>query len=145
MNPGALIHGLLFFLAFVAFVTLHEFAHAWIACRCGDDTPRVQGRFTLDPLAHIDLVGTILLPLAVTVLGALGGQSMLFGWGRPVQVNSSNFHHRRRDDILVSGAGPAMNLVIAVALLALMKALESAIAQEHLDTIQNLARLSLFL
>src|SRR3974377_665687 len=115
MDVGELIHGLLLFVAFVAFVALPEFAHAWTAVRCGDDTPRLQGRLTLDPLAHIDLVGTIVLPLIVTVLGAMGGSPMLFGWGRPVQVNLNNFQRRRVDDILGAGAGPGMNLCVAAA------------------------------
>ena len=63
MNSDALISGLLLFVAFVAFVTLHEFAHAWMAGRCGDDTPRLQGRLTLDPLAHIDWSIFNLLPI----------------------------------------------------------------------------------
>lgn len=132
-------------MGFVAFVALHEFAHAWTACRCGDDTPRLQGRLTLDPLAHMDIIGTVILPLAVTVLGAMGGNPMLIGWGRPVQVNVNNFRHRRRDDILVSGAGPAMNLLIAVVLLGVMKVVELAGGNSHLDSLLNLARLSLFL
>jgi len=145
MNSGALISGLLLFVAFVAFVTLHEFAHAWMAGRCGDDTPRLQGRLTLDPLAHIDWIGTIALPLLVTLLSAAGGHPMLFGWGRPVQVNLDNFRHRRRDDILVSGAGPAMNLLLVFVLLGVMKGVEWAGGDEHLNSLLNLARLSLFL
>jgi Zn-dependent protease len=145
MDNGELIHGLLLFVAFVAFVALHEFAHAWTAVRCGDDTPRLQGRLTLDPLAHIDWIGTIALPLLVTVLSATGGHSMLFGWGRPVQVNLDNFRHRRRDDILVSGAGPAMNLLIVFVLFGMMKVVEWAGGGVHLNSILNMARLSLFL
>jgi len=72
MDINALIDGLLLFVAFIPLVALHEFAHAWTAVRCGDDTPRLQGRLTLNPIAHIDLLGTIILPLIVTVLGALG-------------------------------------------------------------------------
>ena len=68
MDTAALLHGLLMFLAFVAFTSLHEFAHAWTAVRCGDDTPRLQGRLTLDPIAHIDLLGTIMLPLILVVM-----------------------------------------------------------------------------
>ena len=145
MNSGALISGLLLFIAFVAFVTLHEFAHAWMAGRCGDDTPRLQGRLTLDPLAHIDWIGTIALPLLVTLLSAAGGHPMLFGWGRPVQVNLDNFRHRRRDDVLVSGAGPAMNLLLVFVLLGIMKGVEWAGGHSHLNSLLNLARLSLFL
>ena len=140
-----MLNGLLLWVAFVALVALHEYAHAWTAVRCGDDTPRVQGRLTLDPLAHIDLMGTIILPLLVTVLSATGGHAMMFGWGKPVQVDLSNFRHRRRDDILVSGAGPAMNLVLAFVILGLMKVMELAGGEAYLNPALSLARLSLFL
>jgi Zn-dependent protease len=126
-------------------VALHEFAHAWVAVRCGDETPRQQGRLTLDPLAHISWLGTIILPLVATLLGAMGGSVILFGWGRPVQVELNNFRKRRRDDILVSAAGPAMNLLIAIVLLGVMKLLQLAGGAAHLDTLLDLARLSLFL
>ena len=145
MDNTALISGLLLFVAFVAFVTLHEVAHAWMAGRCGDDTPRLQGRLTLDPLAHIDWIGTIALPLLVTLVGASGGQSIMFGWGRPVQVNLNNFRRRRRDDILVSAAGPAMNLLIVFVIFGIMKGVELAGGSSHLDSLLRLARLSLFL
>jgi Zn-dependent protease len=145
MNNGALIDGLLLWIAFVALVALHEFAHAWTAQRCGDDTPRLQGRLTLNPLAHVDLIGTFILPLLVTLLSAMGGRPMLFGWGRPVEVNLNNFRQRRRDDILVSGAGPAMNLVVTILLLGLMKVMELAGADESVDSVLHIARLSLFL
>ena len=144
MSTSALLHGLLLFLAFIAFVSLHEFAHAWTACRCGDDTPRLQGRVTLDPIAHMDWLGTVILPLILVVLSGLGGNPMFFGWGRPVQVNLNNFR-RRVDDILVSGAGPAMNLLIAVALLGGMKVIEIAGGGGHFDAVLDLARLSLLL
>ena len=145
MDTAALIHGLLLFLGFVAFVALHEFAHAWTAVKCGDETPRLQGRLTLDPTAHIDLVGTIVLPLVLVAYATAGGPPFLFGWGKPVQVNLNNFHVRRRDDILVSGAGPAMNLVVAIGLLGLMRILELAGIFGHSQPIIDLAELSLFL
>jgi Zn-dependent protease len=145
MDSFALYRGLLDFVAFVAFVVLHEYAHAWMAVRCGDDTPRLQGRLTLDPLAHIDLVGTIILPLAVTLITAAGGGAMLFGWGRPVQVNLSNFQRRRFDDILVSGAGPAMNVLIAVVLMFVIKGMILLGMEEHTTAVLHMARLSLFL
>jgi Zn-dependent protease len=121
MNQTVLLDGLLSFIGFFAFVALHEFAHAWMADRCGDDTPRLQGRLTLDPLAHVDLIGTIILPLALVLLGAAGGHVLVFGWGKPVQVNLNNFRVRRRDDILVSVAGPVMNLITAVVMLGLWR------------------------
>jgi Zn-dependent protease len=145
METGPLIRGLLMFVAFIPLVTLHEFAHAWVATKCGDDTPRLQGRVTLDPLAHIDWLGTIILPLIVTMLGAVAGNPMLFGWGRPVQVNLNNFNKRQRDDILVSGAGPAMNLLIAFVLLAIMKGISLAGGGDHVNAVLPIIRLSVFL
>ncbi len=145
MNNSALINGLMQWVAFVALVALHEFAHAWAAERCGDDTPRLQGRLTLDPRAHMDLIGTIILPLLVTFMTIAGGQPMMFGWGRPVQVNPLNFRHRRLDDIFVSGAGPAMNLLLAIVLLGIMKVMELAGAGDVIDSMLTIARLSLFL
>src|SRR5438445_1916089 len=142
MNTQALIDGLLQWIAFVAFVVLHEFAHAWTATRCGDDTPKLQGRLTLDPMAHIDWLGTVILPLMVVAMGAATGQMMLFGWGRPVQVNLNNFHHRRRDDILVSGAGPAMNLLLAIAVLAITKVVELSGSDAFVEICLNLSRLT---
>ena len=70
MDSHILVEGAIDFLAFIAFVALHEFAHAWMAVRCGDDTPRLQGRLTIDPIAHIDLVGTIILPLDLAAVSA---------------------------------------------------------------------------
>jgi Zn-dependent protease len=121
MDQAALVEGLIGFLGFIGFVTLHEFAHAWMAVRCGDDTPRLQGRLTLDPLAHIDLLGTIVLPLILIVTSAASGHVFFFGWGKPVQVNLNNFRVRRRDDILVSAAGPVMNLLLAFVMLGVMR------------------------
>jgi len=83
-------------------ITLHEFGHAITAVWCGDPTPKEEGRVTLDPLAHLDPIGSI----AIVLVG--------FGWGRPVMVNPSNFRKPRRDDILVSSAGPAMNFLLAI-------------------------------
>jgi Zn-dependent protease len=145
MDQGLLIRGLMLFVGFVALVSVHEFAHAWMATRCGDDTPRLQGRLTLDPLAHIDWLGTIILPLIVTFLGAASGNMMLFGWGRPVEVNPANFHHRRLDDILVSGAGPAMNVVAAVAILGITRLVDWSGGGSFVEAGLELARLSLFL
>jgi len=145
MDQGLLVRGLMLFVGFVALVSVHEFAHAWMATRCGDDTPRLQGRLTLDPLAHIDLLGTIILPLIVTFLGAASGNMMLIGWGRPVEVNPANFHRRRLDDILVSGAGPAMNVIAAVAILGVTRLVDWGGGESFVEAGLELARLSLFL
>jgi Zn-dependent protease len=146
MDQHALFEGLIGFLGFVAFVTLHEFAHAWTADRCGDDTPRLQGRLTIDPIAHIDLIGTIILPLALILFGAASGRALFFGWGKPVQVNLNNLRVRRRDDILVSLAGPFMNLLLAAVLLGVMR-LGTWAGLKFLgdDTFFNLVQLTVFL
>ncbi len=90
-------------------LSLHEFAHAWTANECGDDTARHMGRMTLNPVAHIDPVGTLIIPLFMMVSGA----GLLFGWAKPVPVNPGRFNNYRRDDILVSLAGIACNLALA--------------------------------
>jgi Zn-dependent protease len=117
MDMSMLSVGLAQYLCVVIIITFHEFGHAWMASRCGDDTARDQGRVTLNPLAHIDPIGTVLIPLLVLWL-TMSGQgklaSFVIGWGRPVPVNPFNLRHRVRDDILVSMAGPAMNVVLAV-------------------------------
>jgi Zn-dependent protease len=95
-------------------LTIHEFAHAWTAVRCGDATPELNGRLTLNPVAHLDPVGT--LCIYVAMLSGFG-----FGWAKPVPVNPFNFRHPRRDDILVSVAGVATNLATAVAVALLLR------------------------
>ena len=92
----------------------HEFAHAWVATRLGDDTPRNQGRVTLNPLAHIDWIGTALLPFVTSLLG--GG---FLGWGRPVMTNPGKLRGGLNGLALVAIAGPISNIVMAVPLAAL--------------------------
>src|SRR5579859_4216866 len=121
MNNGAWADAAIQFFGFIAFVAFHEFAHAWTADKLGDDTPRLQGRVTLDPIAHCDLVGTIILPLILLAASASSGHPFFFGWGKPVMVNLNNLRHRRRDDILVSFAGPAMNFILVFVMLIIMK------------------------
>src|ERR1700741_391583 len=93
-------------------LSLHEAAHAWMASRLGDQTARMLGRVTLNPIKHIDPVGTILIPLAMLFLPGSG--RFLFGWARPTPVNTRNFKRIVRDDILTTLAGPGSNLVAAV-------------------------------
>jgi Zn-dependent protease len=82
-------------------LSFHEFAHAWVANRCGDPTPKYHNRITINPAAHIDPLGF----LALIFIG--------FGWGRPVVINPNNFRKPRRDELLVSLAGVTMNLILA--------------------------------
>jgi Zn-dependent protease len=91
-------------------VVLHEYAHGWVAHRCGDPTAKLQGRLTMNPLAHIDPFGTVILPLLCLLLP--GG--FLLGWAKPVPVDPRLMHQPRRDMALVAAAGPGMNLVLAI-------------------------------
>jgi Zn-dependent protease len=97
--------------------TPHEFAHAWTATRLGDDTPRLQGRLTLNPLAHVDWLGTTILPALTSLFG--GG---LLGWGKPVQSNPAKLRWGLNGLALVAMAGPASNVVFAVILAGVARA-----------------------
>lgn len=96
-------------------ITVHEAAHGYVADRLGDRTARLLGRVTLNPLRHIDPVGTVLVPLAMYSLTALasGGSGFLFGWAKPVPVNPRNLARPRRDMAIVAAAGPLSNLIMA--------------------------------
>lgn len=92
-------------------LTVHEASHAWAADRLGDPTPRRAGRLTLNPLAHLDILGTIFFLIA------------RIGWAKPVPVNPSYFRNPRRDDFIVSAAGPASNILLAIFMAVLWRAL----------------------
>lgn len=92
-------------------ITLHEAAHAYVAFRCGDTTAKMFGRLTLNPIKHIDPVGTIFMPL---LIGFLTHFSFIFGYAKPVPINPSQFRNQRRDTILVAIAGPCANLLMAI-------------------------------
>ncbi|MGH7804100.1 MAG: site-2 protease family protein [Candidatus Binatia bacterium] len=90
-------------------VVFHEVAHGWVAYRLGDPTAALRGRLTLNPLKHVDPIGTIVVPLLLVLTKA----GFIFGWARPVPVNYANLRNPRRDMMLVAAAGPATNLVMA--------------------------------
>src|SRR5271157_5588804 len=113
LDPAFIRDGLIIFILLVDSIIFHEWGHAIVADLLGDDTPRAEGRVTLDPRSHLDLVGTVIIPL-VNIFVFRGGFNFI-GWGRPVMVNPSNFANRNRDDVLVSLAGPAANLLVALA------------------------------
>jgi Zn-dependent protease len=96
-------------------ITLHEASHGYVARHFGDMTAYAQGRISLNPARHIDLVGTIIVPIAILVVSKLaGGSGFLFGWAKPVPVNYSALKNPKRDMMLVAAAGPASNLVMAL-------------------------------
>jgi Zn-dependent protease len=94
-------------------LSLHESAHAWVANRLGDPTGRYLGRITLNPLPHIDWIGTVLFPL----IGMIGSPGFMFGWAKPVPVNTANLKNPRWDHVLVAAAGPLSNVIAAGAFL----------------------------
>jgi Zn-dependent protease len=105
-------------------LSLHEASHAWMASRLGDQTARMLGRVTLNPVKHIDILGTIVLPLVM--LFAPGFGQFLIGWAKPTPVNGRNFKHYKRDDMLVTLAGPGSNLLIALVSVVLLVVLAKA-------------------
>jgi len=108
VNELTLFEKILFGAVPVVFaITVHEVAHGWVANRLGDPTARLRGRLTLNPLKHIDPVGTVILPAIL-----LSFSSFVFGWAKPVPVDWRNLRRPKRDMALVAAAGPAANLVM---------------------------------
>ena len=95
---------------FILAVVIHEVSHGWVALQLGDSTALTAGRLTLNPLKHIDLMGTILLPVLLLVLHS----PFVFGWAKPVPINILNLRHPKRDMLWVGAAGPAANFFLAV-------------------------------
>jgi Zn-dependent protease len=106
-------------------ITLHEAAHGYVARHFGDMTAYAQGRISLNPARHIDLVGTILVPIAILVVSKLmGGAGLLFGWAKPVPVNYSALRRPRQNMLWVAAAGPAANLAMALGWAMVFKAVD---------------------
>jgi Zn-dependent protease len=117
MEPATIDHlrwGMLELILLIISIGLHEFGHAWAADLRGDPLPRIQGRVTLNPFAHVDPIGTILIPAVMIFLSPGFG---IIGWGKPVQISLPNPKTRRVDDIIITLAGPAMNIVLCFVLL----------------------------
>jgi len=136
MNASVLANGLIFYFCFIIALSFHEFAHAWVASRCGDNTAKALGRLTINPLAHIDPLGTVILPLLMIFLPAMGSagaalSSFVIGWAKPVPVDPRNFRRGIRDDNWVSVAGPLSNLILAFITLILYKIITIIFAQDH--------------
>ncbi|MBI5123094.1 site-2 protease family protein [Candidatus Roizmanbacteria bacterium] len=108
MNVFSIIY---FFLAFIAGITIHESAHAWMGNRLGDPTAKDLGRISLNPLRHIDLIGSIVLPL----IGLFSFSHWLLGWAKPTPYNPANLKDGHKDEILIAIAGPISNLLLGFA------------------------------
>ncbi|HVZ81739.1 MAG TPA: site-2 protease family protein [bacterium] len=120
MTEGRIFEAILKLGILVFSLSLHEFGHAYAAYRLGDPTAKMLGRLTLDPRAHADLIGTILMPLLMILNPGL----RLFGWAKPVPVTPENFQNPKRDGALVALAGPAANLLLCVFSLAALSILD---------------------
>lgn len=147
MNMHALYDGLINYVYLIIIITFHEFGHAWSAWKCGDDTARLQGRITLNPVAHMDMIGTVVLPLLAVTLAASGSilGNFIIGWGKPVPVNILNLRRRKIDDVLVAMAGPAMNVVLALCAIALLRPALFFDSPMLIEAMKKLALLSMFL
>ena len=112
MDPASVVKDLLIAaIPILIAITFHEVAHGFVAYKCGDSTAKMMGRLTLNPIAHIDPVGTIIVPLMLFIFSK---GTFIFGTAKPVPVNFYNLRHPRRDSALVSAAGPATNVIIAL-------------------------------
>lgn len=136
MNASVLANGFIFYFCFLIALSFHEFAHAWMASRCGDNTAKALGRLTINPLAHIDPLGTVILPLFMIFMPAMGPagaslSSFVIGWAKPVPVDPRNYRRGIRDDNLVSVAGPLSNLILAFITLILYKIITVGFAQDQ--------------
>jgi Zn-dependent protease len=119
MDPTILIEKLIWYILLVFVITVHEWAHAWTADKCGDPTARLMGRMTWNPLPHLDIFGTVLIPFIMLFI-PLGGVALI-GWGKPVPVNPRNFRRYSFDDVLVSLAGPISNIIMTLTALLLIR------------------------
>jgi Zn-dependent protease len=122
-----LIPQLLIFMVVLLFaISAHEAAHAWMSNRFGDDTARLLGRITLNPAAHIDPIGTLLIPIVGFILGNIGGALAaipLIGWGKPTPVNPLRWRNKDLANVMVSAAGIMANLFIAICSFTIIKVL----------------------
>jgi Zn-dependent protease len=150
MDTRVLFDGLIAFLCFIPILTVHEWAHAWTADKCGDDTARLLGRMSFNPLVHIDPIGTLALPflgiaLAATGLAGATAAGFVIGWGKPVPVNIARLRNRQRDNILVAMAGPAMNVVLAIVVLVAAKFFARVGWSQAVEGCHWMTRISLYL
>ncbi len=131
---------LIFGLPILLAITLHEAAHGYVALHYGDDTAKRAGRISLNPLRHIDPIGTLMIPGVLLLIGS----PVLFGYAKPVPVNFARLRHPRRDSVYVAAAGPGMNLLLAV-LSALLLNIRVFFSPEVSTLLQEMLTLSIFI
>jgi Zn-dependent protease len=134
LQPSSFVIAIFEFVLLIFSLSFHECAHAWMASRLGDQTARLQGRVTLNPMYHIDPIGTLLFP-AIIIFGPFIGFSffsgLLVGWAKPTPVMTRNFRKIRRDDNLTTFAGPVSNLVLVVAAFIVLEIISFAVPDGH--------------
>src|SRR3990170_995186 len=120
-------------------ITLHEAAHGYVARHFGDLTAYAQGRISLNPARHIDLVGTIIVPIVILAVSRFaGGAGLLFGWAKPVPVNYSALRRPKQNMLWVAAAGPAANLAMALAWALLLKTADALPLSQFTVPMRNL-------
>ena len=140
MNPEQLIPQLVIYMVVLLLaISAHEAAHAWMSYKFGDDTARLLGRITLNPVAHTDPIGTLLIPIAGFVFGAMGGGRFpLIGWGKPTPVNPLRWRNKDLANVMVSIAGILANLLIALIAFVIFKyLLMSGLIDQMSDSTQE--------
>ena len=142
MQPSAFLIAVFEFVLLLFSLSFHECAHAWMASRLGDHTARLQGRITLNPMYHVDPIGTLLFP-ALVIFGPIFGFSLfsgfLIGWAKPTPVITRNFRKIVRDDNLVTLAGPASNLILAAVAFVILAAICVAVPGGRMLVLANLS------
>ena len=127
MSPEQLIpHLVIYMVVLLLAISAHEAAHAWMSYRFGDDTARLLGRITLNPVAHTDPLGTLLIPIVMFIFGNIGGalgSIPLIGWGKPTPVNPLRWRNKDMANVMVSIAGILANLIIAAIAFTILKIL----------------------
>jgi len=125
VNPEQLIPQLVIYMVVLLLaISAHEAAHAWMSSKFGDDTARLLGRVTLNPMAHTDPIGTLLIPIVGFIFGAMGGGRLpLIGWGKPTPVNPLRWRNKDLANVMVSIAGILANLLIAIIAFTILKVL----------------------
>jgi len=130
---------IVFLIALILSIAVHEFGHAFVADKLGDRLPRMQGRVTLNPVAHIDVIGTIVMPLMIVFTGA-----PLLGWGKPVQTNPAAYTRRLRmktGHMIVAAAGPTMNMLLALVVSIVFVAYLKIAHEPNREILKNVAML----
>ncbi|HEX6649688.1 MAG TPA: site-2 protease family protein [Pyrinomonadaceae bacterium] len=124
MNPEQLIpHLVIYMVVLLLSISAHEAGHAWMSYKFGDDTARLLGRVTLNPVAHTDPIGTLLIPIFNFIMAVGGGRPFLLGWGKPTPVNPLRWRHKDLANVMVSIAGILANLLIATIAFIVIKVL----------------------